>query len=85
MLLESFYILRQGLINFKALAEGQYREVEKGAEAESKGSFKLPDALASSSAPAAGKKGAPPPKEVKGKASPTDDQEAKKQEEERSR
>ena len=85
MLLESFYILRQGLTNFKALAEGQYREVEKGTEAESKGSFKLPDALAASSAPAAGKKGAPPAKEAKGKASPTDDQEAKKAEEERTR
>ena len=95
LLLESFYILRQGLTNFKALAEGQYREVEKGTEVDSKGSFKLPDAMGSN-APPAGKKGAPPAKEVKGKATPpakevkgkatpTDDQELKRLEEERSR
>jgi len=85
LLLESFYILRQGLINFKALAEGQYREVEKGTEAESKGSFKLPDALSSSSAPAAGKKAPPPAKDAKGKATPVEDPAAKSAEEERGR
>jgi len=84
LLLESFYILRQGLVNFKALAEGQYREVERGSESESKGSFKLPDALGVG-APVAGKKGAPPPKDMKGKASPTDDQELKRQEEGRAK
>ena len=83
LLLESFYVLRQGLINFKALAEGQYREVEKGAESESKGSFKLPDALGGG-APAGAKKGAPPPKDAKGgKAAPADDLESKRLEEER--
>jgi len=85
LLLESFYILRQGLVNFKALAEGQYREVEKGVEADSKGSFKLPEALGSGAPAAAGKKGAPPAKEVKGKATPTDDHEAKRLEDERTR
>lgn len=86
LLLESFYILRQGLVNFKALADGQYREVERGIEGESKGSFKLPDALAASStgAPPAGKKGAPPPKDAKGKAAtPVEDAAAKQEEEER--
>lgn len=86
LLLESFYILRQGLVNFKALAEGQYRELERGAEGEGKGSFKLPDALAATSAPAAaGKKGAPPPKDAKGKgaATPVEDATLKAAEEER--
>ena len=86
LLVESFYILRQGLINFKALAEGQYREVENGAEHEGKGSFKLPDQLSGGGAPAAGgKKGAPPPKDAKGAkgASVPDDAEAKRLEEER--
>jgi hypothetical protein len=45
MNLEAFYVLRQGLFNFKAIAEGQYRNVEKGVEADNKGSFKMPDAL----------------------------------------
>jgi hypothetical protein len=87
LLLESFYILRQGLVNFKALAEGQYREVERGVEAESKGSFKLPDALSSASAPAAaGKKGAPPAKDAKGKAAtPAADETLKAEEEERAK
>lgn len=87
LLLESFYILRQGLVNFKALAEGQYREVERGTESESKGSFKLPDALSASSAPAAGaKKGAPPPKDAKGKAAtPVEDATVKAEEEARAK
>lgn len=86
LVLESFYVLRQGLINFKALAEGQYREVEKGSEPESKGSFKLPEALSGGGAPA-GKKGAPPPaKDAKGgKGAPADDPEAKRLEEERAK
>lgn len=86
LVLESFYVLRQGLTNFKALAEGQYREVEKGSEPEGKGSFKLPEALSGGGAPAAGKKGAPPPKDAKGgKGAPVDDPEAKRLEEERAR
>ena len=67
-----------------SITEGQYREVEKGVEADSKGSFKLPEALGSG-APPPGKKGAPPAKEVKGKATPTDDHEAKRLEDERTR
>jgi len=85
LVLESFYVLRQGLINFKALAEGQYREVEKGSESESKGSFKLPEALSGGGAPPA-KKGAPPAKDAKGgKGAPADDPEAKRLEEERAK
>ena len=44
-LLESFYVQRQGLKNFKRLAEGEFKDVEKGVEAEDKGSFKLPDSI----------------------------------------
>ncbi len=73
--------MRQGLINFKAIAEGQYREVEKGTEPESKGSFKLPENLQTSSnaAPKDVKKGAPPPKDAAkgGKAAPTEDSKLK--------
>jgi hypothetical protein len=63
------------LINFKFLSEGQYREVEKGIEPESKGSFKLPDLTAAAGAPAAGAKKPPAPaaKDPKGKEKPTDD------------
>ncbi len=43
MLLNSFYILRQALTNFKAFAEGKHSKVETGMEAEDKGSFKLPE------------------------------------------
>lgn len=62
-------------MNFKYLSEGQYREVEKGIEPESKGSFKLPDLSASVGVPAAGAKKPPPPaaKDPKGKEKPTDD------------
>lgn len=85
LLLESFYILRQGLINFKGLAEGQHAGVENGAEPESKGSFKLPEApggAGGAGAPAAAKKGAPPPKDAKGgKPGPADDAEAARREE----
>ena len=40
-LLQCYYVLRQGLLNFKALAEGQHARVETGTE--DKGSFKLPE------------------------------------------
>ena len=42
-LLQAFYVLRQALINFKALAEGKHSKVETGLESEDKGSFKLPE------------------------------------------
>lgn len=84
--MESFYIQRHGLANFKALAEGQYRDVEKGSEPESKGTFKLPDALAAAGAPAAGgKKDKAPAKDAKAKVQTPDDAELKKAEEERSK
>lgn len=90
MNLESFYVLRQGLQNFTALAEGQYRDVEKGSEPESKGSFKLPDGAAAGGAPAAGKGGAKDAKAAAGKdkgkaATPNDEAEAKRLEEGRAK
>lgn len=60
--IQSFYVLRQGLKNFKALAEGQFRDVEDGQEPESKGSFRFPESLAGA---AAAKGKAPPPKDAK--------------------
>lgn len=41
--INSFYVLRQSLQNFKAMAEGATNKVEDGAEAKDKGSFSLPD------------------------------------------
>ena len=43
MLLESFYVLRQGLQNFKLFAEGCTKGIETGTEAKDKGSFTLPE------------------------------------------
>jgi hypothetical protein len=43
LLLQSYYILKQALVNFKALAEGKHSKVELGIESEDKGSFKLPE------------------------------------------
>lgn len=43
MLLESFYVLRQGLQNFKLYAEGCTKGIENGQEAKEKGSFSLPE------------------------------------------
>lgn len=79
--LECFYVLRQGLINFKRLAEGQFVGVEQGAEPESKGSFRLPEQPGGGGA-AAGKKGAPPAKEAKGKPGQVDEAEAARKAEE---
>ena len=82
LLLEAFYVLRQGLTNFKALAEGQYLGVEKGTESENKGSFKLPDQPSGTGAPAAGKKAPPPAKDAKGKPVPAEDPALLKREQE---
>lgn len=67
LLLNSFYILRQALTNFKAFAEGKHSKVETGLEAEEKGSFKLPEiyggsglGLAAPVDPKAGAKGGAP-------------------------
>lgn len=43
MNLESFYVLRQGLQNFKLYAEGCIKGIENGQEAKDKGSFSLPE------------------------------------------
>ena len=42
-MLQSFYVLRQALLNFKSLAEGKHSKVETGLESEDKGTFKLPE------------------------------------------
>jgi hypothetical protein len=46
--------LRQGLINFKSLAEGKHGKVETGLESEDKGSFKLPDSFGQGGPPEKG-------------------------------
>jgi len=43
LLLQSYYVLKQALLNFKALAEGRHAKVETGSEADDKGTFKLPE------------------------------------------
>jgi hypothetical protein len=43
LLINAFYILRQGLANFKSFAEGKHQKVETGTESEDKGSFRLPE------------------------------------------
>jgi hypothetical protein len=43
LLLNQFYVLRQGLVNFKAFCEGRHAKVETGLESEDKGSFRLPE------------------------------------------
>jgi hypothetical protein len=43
LLLQSFYILRQGLTNFKLYAYGKHPKVETGLEADDKGTFRLPE------------------------------------------
>ena len=42
-LTQSYYVLKQGLINFKALAEGKHAKVETGTETEDKGTLKIPE------------------------------------------
>ena len=68
LILESFYIQRQGLQNFLALADGQFKDMETGAESETKGTFKLPDGTA---VDAKGKGGKADPKQAKKPGNPT--------------
>lgn len=72
LLINAFYVLRQGLVNFKLLAEGETRGVESGEETKEKGSFKLPEMFGGAGAAganAAAKGGkAPPPKAADPKA-----------------
>lgn len=84
--MNSFYVLRQALYNFKSFSEGQYRLVETGAESSDKGSFKLPEIYGGSggAAPTSGPGGkkAEPAKGAKGskdkKADPAAEEEAAK-------
>ena len=70
LLLNSFYILRQGLINFKSFAEGKHQKIETGLESDDKGSFRLPEIYGGTGLglagapvdPKAAAKGAPPQK-----------------------
>jgi len=43
LLINAYYSLKQGLINFKLIAEGWTNEVETGQETKEKGSFELPE------------------------------------------
>jgi len=43
MMINSFYVLRESLNNFKKYAEGLVNSIEKGDENETKGHFKLPE------------------------------------------
>jgi len=61
LLINSFYVVRQGLINFKLLAEGETRGVEIGEESKDKGSFKLPEMFGGSNVGGAQVKGKPVP------------------------
>lgn len=43
LMINSFYVLRESLKNFKKFAEGLVSGIEKGEEKEDKGSFKIPE------------------------------------------
>jgi hypothetical protein len=77
LLINAFYIYRQGLTNFKSFAEGKHNKIETGLESEDKGSFRLPEiyggtGLGAAAAPvdpkakAAAPAKAPPPDPKKG-------------------
>lgn len=95
LLINSFYVLRDSLTNFKKFAEGLSSNIEKGEESESKGSFKLPEMyggganLAQAAAGGKGAKGkaadakAAPPKGGKGKEEDKGDEAAAAEEEAR--
>ena len=67
MMINSFYVLRESLNNFKKYAEGLTFGIEKGDESEDKGHFKLPEMYGGSNAIAPGGTAAAAPK---GKAPP---------------
>ena len=86
LLINSFYVLRQSLTNYKLFAEGWTNETESGQEDKSKGSFELPDSFAtggSTAPPAKGGKAPPPAKkgaDPKGKNAAVDSAQADAQE-----
>lgn len=43
LMINSFYVLREALSNFKKMAEGLTQEIEKGEESRDKGCFSLPE------------------------------------------
>lgn len=67
LLVNSFYVLRQGLTNYKLFAEGWTTETETGHEDKNKGSFELPESFAGppGAAPVKGGKAPPPAKGAK--------------------
>jgi hypothetical protein len=67
LLINSFYVLRQGLQNFKLFAEGWNTETESGQEDKNKGSFELPEVFAGAPAGGAPAKNAKAPPPAKGK------------------
>ena len=42
LLINAYYAMKQGLLNFKLIAEGWSNDVETGQEPKDKGSFELP-------------------------------------------
>ena len=70
LLINSYYSLKQALVNFKLIAEGWSNEVETGLEPKDKGSFELPEMFGgnNSGAPAAKGGKAAPAAPAKGKA-----------------
>ena len=42
LLINAYYAMKQGLLNFKLIAEGWTNDVETGQEPKDKGSFELP-------------------------------------------
>ena len=70
LLLNSYYALKQALVNFKSSAEGWSNDVETGMESKDKGSFELPEMFGGSNAGAPAAKGgkAAPAAPAKGKA-----------------
>jgi hypothetical protein len=72
-LINAYYAMKQGLLNFKLIAEGWSNEVETGQEPKDKGSFELPEMYGGSqpNAVSAGGKGAKAqPPAAKGKPVP---------------
>ena len=66
LMINSFYVLRESLTNFKKYADGLCSNIEKGEESEGKGHFKLPEIYGGSlggappSAPGGAKPGGKP-------------------------
>ena len=89
LMINSFYVLRESLNNFKRFAEGMSSDIERGEESREKGSFMLPEmygggnaAFASANAaPAKGGKAAAPAKAAPAKGGAKGGKEEEKTEE----